>query len=490
MSLKGPVNFVFFDLPPPKSFDPLDADQGINLNMMRMLYLTPLEISLENKLQSSILRTFSYDISSRKIQFEVASGKKFSDGNDITTYDVLLSILRMAAFRPDFPVIKDIVGIKSWSKLKSPLKSLPEGISIEGSLIEIKLNRPQHSPLFRFTLELFSIIPANCIDLYNGNITCEQAPFSGYYRLDSKTPKSITFKKRSDYVGSNFEDTINFTYEESTLQNLERSLEDERSILYGMDLRLKDESLRSLIKTLHFEWLPAARFVYLAINPQVKPFDKVQCRRAFMDIFRQVSKDLFKSNLTLSSSIFTPITPGYLDDNKLNDSINEKISTACSNELKSAEIPWHISQTSKLALSEEIIFETMRRLNINSKPKVTPFDERELQFIAGENAFYAGSSGFWAEDPVGDLQMFFTPNLHKIVQFTIQSRSLTNQLNSLDASDFSVANLQEINKTLYQDALFNVFMHSRRFFASKNPNLLVSLPQAVSSPAFYQVIQH
>ena len=483
------IKFVSFDLPAPKSFDPLQADNGVNLNAMRMLYLTPLELSLDNQLTSTILDSFSYDKESKTITFKVNQGRKYSDGSLVTTDDVLLSITRMAAARPKFPVLKDIAGIQEWVNLGSPLKQRPYGISINGSEIKIKLIKPQSSPLFRFTLELFSIIPSRCIDFSSGKMTCDIAPFSGYYRMKQKQDNLIHFEKRDEYACLDYEKHISFIYTKPTGNDLKKYMESDDAIIYGMDLRLKDGTLKDIPNNLQFEWLPSSRFVYLSINPNVKPFDEINCRRFFMKEFRNTVQDFYKNDLEISSSIFTPIMSGYLSNEDLSASIEQGNGEECLSAFEKSKIPWQVSDPENLGFSEKLLFETMRKIDPSSKPIVSKSEDREDQFVESKNAFYAGSSAFWAENPIGDLQMFFTRGLHKSTVFATEMTQLERELESLDEySDTIQEDLKRINRTLFDESLLNIFLHSRRFFASHNENLLSPLTQTVS-PAFYQVIK-
>ncbi|MEN0059414.1 MAG: ABC transporter substrate-binding protein [Bdellovibrio sp.] len=486
-----PVNFIFFDMPAPNSFDPLDADNGINLNAMRMLYLTPLEVSLDNKLTSTILKSFKYDRENKEISLEVHSDLLFSDGSKIEVNDVVIAITRMASRRPKFPVLKDIEGVQEWAKLEAPLKQLPKGIQVVGQTIKIHFTKQHSSPLFRFSLELFSIIPSRCIDLNSGKMTCATPPFSGYYALVKSDAQSLSFKKRTEYKMLQYPQDISFIYTSPTQNLFKEYIERDDTVIYGMDLRLKDGTLQDIPQSMHFEWLPAARFVYLSINPNIKPFNDPLCRVVFMEVFRETTKVLFQNHLTLSSSLFTPIMSGYLKDEELTQMpLSPEQEASCLDRIVHEKIPWHISDSSNLALSEKILFDTMKKIAPQSKPHITSFSERDSQFLKGENSFYAGSSGFWAEDPIGDLQMFFTPKLHNSTAFAGHSTMLQQQLSELDDASSSLAlDLKQINTTLYHEALLNVFLHSRRFFAAHNKELLQSLPQAVSSPAFYQVLK-
>ena len=101
-------------------------------------------------------------------------------------------------------------------------------------------------------------------------------------------------------------------------------------------------------------------------------------------------------------------------------------------------------------------------------------------------------SGFWSLDPVGDLQMMFTPNLHPRLQFTANDSELRLMINSLDSSltdnDLKLK-MERINKHLYDSGLLNVFLHTRKFYASVNVDQLRELPQQISAPSPWQIFR-
>ena len=105
---------IFYHLDSPTSFDPLEADRAANLPIARMLFLTPLEISVNNDLVSTVFDKFSYDPQSNTITFISREDLKYSDGQILTVRDITLSITRMLHARPDFPVIKEIIGKAEW----------------------------------------------------------------------------------------------------------------------------------------------------------------------------------------------------------------------------------------------------------------------------------------------------------------------------------------------------------------------------------------
>ena len=147
--------YIITNVGEPDSFAPLDGDKWQNMPLARMIYLTPIEISSEDELVSTILESFTYDQKKKKMEWTVKSGLTYNNGEKITVEDVVFSVLRMMYRMPLFPVIKNILGIDNWKKGPDPLNSLPEGIKVSRNNIEIFFNKKIKAPFFRFCLELF-----------------------------------------------------------------------------------------------------------------------------------------------------------------------------------------------------------------------------------------------------------------------------------------------------------------------------------------------
>jgi ABC-type transport system substrate-binding protein len=90
----GGYQYVITETGLPNSFDPLDADATQNLPVARMLYLTPLEASGDNQLQSEILESYKYDPATAKVTWMVKRGLTFSDGTEITPQDVAFASIK------------------------------------------------------------------------------------------------------------------------------------------------------------------------------------------------------------------------------------------------------------------------------------------------------------------------------------------------------------------------------------------------------------
>jgi ABC-type transport system substrate-binding protein len=165
-------HFVISWVGSPSSWDPLDFDNAQNLFTARMLYATPVEASPTGDLVSRVLESFAVNSDSTVITLTVAPNLKFEDATPLTADDVAFAIARMAFVRPKFPVLESILGLDMWRKSSQPLKGYPQGISVSDRVVTIQLNKSELRPLFRFSLEPFSIIPRRCVDTATNKLKC------------------------------------------------------------------------------------------------------------------------------------------------------------------------------------------------------------------------------------------------------------------------------------------------------------------------------
>ena len=461
-----------------------------------MLYLTPLEISQNDELASTLLESFSYDEGKHLITWNVRKGIRFSDGSEITPEDVAFSVARMAYTRPLFPVIQYIEGLSEWIKRPSALESLPSGIQVTGQKIQIHLTRNVSHPLFRFCLELFSIIPKSSVDLKTNKLKKSRPLTSGYYELVSQRSEGWLFKRREGFqkiYGHNAPPQVLFQFKPATeVVALTKKLGSKAVIATNEGLFSPTE-IDAIRESAEIRAAPSSRFGMLLLNPNVPPFDKKECRRAFAIVFRD---ELALQNLAqfqIESSIFTKILPGYLTKADL-DGPNPKSSSECEKMFKGVKIEWASVRNLPNYIFETTMKRTIQRLGMAG----AKFKEVETK-ITMTNLFFDNkigmipvSSGFWPLDPAGDLQMLFTPNLHKVLAFV----STNNRLQSLIQKTGSETNPKErvklfeaVNRHLHDEALLNAYVHFRRFFIIHKTHRLNDIPLAITSAAPWQVFE-
>lgn len=480
--------YVITETAGPNSLDPLDADQTSNLPVARMIYATPLETSESNQLSSRVLESFQYDQSTRQIEWLVKSGLKFEDGTAITPDDVVFAVSRMAYTRPQFPVIDAIEGVHEWAKEKDTLKTLPKGIKLSGNKITIQLTRDLDHPLFRFCLELFSIIPRKCVDTTTNKVICQKIPESGPYRIASQNTDSIQFNRRLPRDVETPEQ-IRFEYVSSAdlLKHIPQF--DDKTVVAGNESFFTPAILRELERKLSVRYTPAARFSVLQINQNVVPFSDKRCRQIFAKEFRAAYREVAKDAL-IEGSIFTKILPGYLSFDELGSSmsISAKDLDECKKKLMKSDIPWGYAETEKDLLFFDVLKLTFQRLGIKPTKTITVPTRKEFSdlFATGKVAFFNAGSGFWALDPGGDMKMLFTLNLHKPLRHVSEDSKLQKFISRLEEDKSAYA---DVNRYLFDEARFNVYAHLRRFFAAKDKTLIGEVPFAITSPAPWQVFK-
>lgn len=481
--------YVITETAGPTSFDPLDADQTQNLAVARMIYATPVEVDSEDRLSSQILKSFNYDPNQNLLTWTIKENLKYSDGSTLTAKDLAFAVARMAYTRPQFPVLENVAGLKDWLKESEPLKTLPSGIQVKENKVEIRFSKKVKNPLFRFCLELFSVIPKSCVDTKTNKITCAKIPSSGKYDLISSSNTEVLFQEKTNG------EQINFKYVPAAqlIQNI-NSL-DEKTILAGNELMYSLDELDQLKKAGKILFLPAARFGILQINPNVGPFKNKICRHSFAENFRRNYKSIVKERGISESSIFTGIVTGYLSSDDLKKHSALKVSQGeyneCLDAIKASPIYWGYVENEKNSSFTQALTQTLSDFGqANIKPKLFK-SRKEIAhaFIENEIAFLGSSSGFWAHDPSGDLQMLFTPNLHKPLDFVTTDSKLQSLIRDVVNNPEDESRYKAVNQYLYDEGLINIYSHVRRFYFSKNKAFLKKSPLGYSAPTPWQVFE-
>lgn len=481
----------------PSSFDPLDGDQTNNLSVQRMIYATPLEVDQKGTLKSLVLSDFNYDSKTYLMTWIAKADQKYSDGTKITAEDIAFAVARMAQKRPHFPVIEDIKGVQEWSQQESALASLPSGIKVDGNKIEIQFLNSVDHPLFRFCLEIFSVIPKSCIDTKTNAVSCSKIPFSGHYQIANQSESQIQFKLRSEsnLVGQ-VPEQIKFEYLTAKSVFSEKLNIDGNTVIQGNEIKLSLEQHQLLSSKFKTSFLPSARIALNLLNPNVGAFKNKNCRLIFADAYRMAFSKIANSDFKVEASIFTEVLPGYKNTSDLKQKAYDKISEAekaeCLGQLKKSPPLWAQTEDETDAIFRLIAEKTFEVLGIE-KPTPVKLKNRKEEteaFAKGEISLMGASTGFWALDPAGDIQMLLTPNMHKLLQFVSnddQAQKLIKNLKSVEGINAKA--FTELNQYIFDDAKFNVFAHVRRFYAAQALESMAELPVSITSPAPWQVFR-
>lgn len=475
------------------SLDPLDADISANLAAARMVYTTPLEVTVDNRLTSQVASEFSYDPSTATIRFVIKTDLKFSDGTDLTVEDVAFSISRMAYSRPRFPVLADIKGLHEWLSTKSPLESFPNGITINGQELRIKLDRNIHNPLYRFCLEVFSIVPRSLVDRGTNKLKIHRPPSSGLYVIDSETEHETTFRLWKSPIDSHrIQTPLKITLRQGPFDFSNVNDFPHKTVLAGFEdvNRMGNIDLERL--GFKVTWTPASSYFAAILNPMVPPFNDPNCRALFAKEFRKAFSQELSSSAGVEPSFFPRVVSGYLDSSQLDGSRPKGIES-CSDRLRSVPLKWVQFRGNKRYSYFERILEKMQSqstLRLSAPGTVSTMEENKSAFLSGMTALYFFGSGFWPLDPVGDVQMLFTPYLHKHLAPVWSDPEVLSRIDRirLNSDEKNVKNLMEdLNRYMYRESIFVPFMHFRRYFASKSDGTLRDLPLAVQQPYPWQV---
>lgn len=477
-------NYIITETAGPDSFDPLNADKTQNLTVMRMLYFTPFEVDRNNLLKSSVFEKYTYDSDLSTLILEKKNSLYFDDGNPIEMQDILLSILRMAYFKPDFPMIKDIVGIKHWSSAQKGLLTLPEGVELAGDKITIKFRKKMQNPMFRLCLELFSIVPSKCIDLTTGKFTCDIASSSGYFRIAKKSDKEIVFERR-DLVSAGAEsvNAKSITFKFKKFFEICGAKISENDIVAVSELDYINS--KCSLEDVHFHWMAASRFGVLRFNTKIELFNSAKHRNYFAELVRN-QIDLMNIGLRSERSLLSPLLPGYLEKNEFSTNTeNFKES------FKGRKISLVSEQAPVMPFIYKAILETAKLLEMDVEIVAKNKNEEIVnEFLENRIAVIAGASGFWAQDPVGDISMWFTKNLHKTMTFVWADSELYSLLEDIENESVDskvTSRIQILNKHIYNSSVIAPLVHFRRLYITNSSTQNLNLPQAITSPAPWQI---
>lgn len=486
--------FIQSENGPPTSLDPLLADYKNNIRVMRMLYASILEISREGILQSQILENFGYDEKNREIRFTVKKNKKYSDGTQIESEDIAFSIVRMADSRPKFPVIRSIHGLSEWLDTKNRLATKPKGIKVLGDAIVIQLTEDVRNPLFRFALEVFSVIPRRSIDIRTNSVL-DVPPFSGLYSLRGDLNADLTFFFRKDdnsEVGA--PNQIKFEYLSPAELIKAANSFSEDTVALASEATFNPQDLKELKKKFEMFKVPTLFFRGYLFSDKWAAFKERKCRQYFAKELRKTASDWSLGILPMEASIFSKMVPGYKSLESLEKaySLTHDDERECLNALKAAGSKWCIAEKDRDDVSTTILIATLRRLEISQDINWKKWDNEKLdnEFLAGRLPVYPGSSGFWDLDPAGDLQMFFTPKMHKNLDIVSSDKYFQDLVLDYGKSGSDQNTVgQQIAQYLFDDGKLNIYTHTSRFFLTRKGNKLKHLTPSLTMPSPWQVFR-
>ncbi len=470
---------------PPDSFDPLDFDAANNVFLGRLLYATPLEFDSNGLLTSSVLDKFEYLAENKTLQFHLKSNLQYENGEPIRIEDVALAIQRMALSRPNFPVIEKISGLKGWLQQKYPLKGDLSGLHIDGDILTITFDEAVEHPLFRFALELFSIIPSSSIDLETAKLKGSRPPGSGYYKLVSGDlgQRKWEFERRNDSQNLGMPQRIEMDVQSwsDALSSAARR-RPQFSVVAGFGDVYLDPSLSSEIEKMNFKTVatPDAWHMVMKLNSENGGFQKLEARRTFITKLRLKLKEHYPKNVKLEESVFSKLLQGYVDysDGKGSPSPLDTLSKDIVKEAFPSGLTW-VGQEMKLPAIDDSISETCFYFGIDCKKLV------RSEAVGKHYDLFVGLTGFWSYDPYGDIKMLFTPNLHKQLQDIAKDQKVQSMLTDLNSPKVEEKSdlAKKLDKYLHDQYIYNVVAHFPFVFAYSDSSATgEGIPQSGTLP--------
>ena len=441
------------------SFDPLDASLTKNLRHMRLLYETPIRFDKNGFMYSNILKKFSFKPDKKTLFFYLKEGLTYSDGSDLTIFDLSLAIKRILLSRPEHPAIDKIAGIKQWLKHSTPLEYLPEGMSIHNNVLKITYSEKVSQPLTWFSNEIFSIIPERCIDKKNSKITCTVPPFSGEYELIQSEVPFFSFKKR---VQQKLKPEIIRFIHVSPVKII-KFLEDymENHVIVTDEIYLPPDHRNIITNRFRQHFIPESRFMALSMNIHAPPFNDIRVRQFFAKEYRKTLETLFGRS---DAGIFTRIMPGYISL----EILNTKISSFSPEEEKRIIEVLKKNPPQWIALTVEgdhdpfqfYLTKTLNRLGIPLQAPTDTIkgaDEYLNAWKSGKVTISRVYAGFGGPDPTEDLKTVFAKNMFYFLEDIYQDKylqGLIKKINHTCIEELDQQNLKNINSHMFEQAIF------------------------------------
>jgi ABC-type transport system substrate-binding protein len=478
----------------PASYDPLDADLTNNADLMKLRYITPIEIDQDDKFRSTLLKSFEYNNKTFTIVWKVNAGLFYSDGSPIIPADILIAIKRMALKRNEFPVLSSVKGIKAWSLQKDALQSDIPGLKLKGDTITIEFDQNVANPLFQFSLSLFAVQPSKCFDLKTSKLICDVPPASGYYDFSSAAPKFSSKEVKPSPIGfvirKGFEKVgkfkmpprITLEYSGKNLSDLVKTMDD-NSVARVPDSRLTDEFINQFRKEVDIKRLPKTAIIYLLLNPNFDAFKDKTCRRIFANTFRKIYGDSLKNVKIAAKSFSSPIMPGYLTNEQIEKLVPTPDAAACTDSFKKHPIKY----MNTFPFWDKLILATMEAVGMPTTgvyKESAAVPEFYSTFIADKTAVISSYVSFWPLDLASGFNMFFSPEMHSQLKFLLADGKLTDLSKRLfKETDPALASdyYEKINLMLYEDAQLNALSYFGDAYVSKATNVN-RLPIATSEP--------
>lgn len=126
-------------------------------------------------------------------------------------------------------------------------------------------------------------------------------------------------------------------------------------------------------------------------------------------------------------------------------------------------------------------------VQITPDPPVQNFID---DFLSGEYNLIFANSGFWAQDPIGDISMLFSKNLHKLLSFNWSDDNLYKRLENLE-NELQPKKIEQmmkdINKYINEKSLISPIIHFKKLYLTSTDIKSLNIPRAITVPAPWQL---
>lgn len=469
------VNTIYPELP--TSFDPLNSHQtNPNFITMNTLYAKPIEFDPLGRYGSSILDRFVYLDQNHTLKFFLKTNVFFGDGTPITLDDLAFNIARVIRSFPKLNHHEEILGVKEWMHLKSPLLSYPSGFSLDPKLncLSIQYKRSQLNPFFSFAQPLYGIIPKSSVDPFSGKLRVSIPPFSGPYSLAHLDPDGYRLERRESVAPSSFPKKIWVrNVDPFQLGSILKQAHKyyvfmvDKASLQEPDQKYLDQEFRS----------PPAIEIAIdgaVFNTRNPLFASKRMRQFFAEELR---KSVFELGFVPSGSFFTLIQPGYLSLKDLRTSIpsfSMQEKDRFLSQLK--QHPPIVGLGHSGTFFQQVFEHTIKRLGIQ-KRAVNHLTKLELDkmFASGKIDILNSQIFLAGLEPLNTPKYLISTGMIPTYTFLNQNPEIhhaVSQFYQKDPFTVDLKGAERLSRLLFEDASFSIYRsYGRESFVRKESPL-------------------
>ncbi len=467
---------ILTDSDSPDSFDPLNAKRQRNTRVMRLLYATPSQRDSQGNYYSQLFSSFVQTNAGKTIKFVLSQEALFSDGSQITLADISQSLLRVLWLRPWVQPLVDLNGARAWQGLAVPLSSHPQGmkLNIQENSLELHFSQAIENPWEKFSMLMFSIIPARCIDISSGQLSVLRPPGSGAFLLEQESENYFHFVKRKN--GRPGVKNLSLLY--ISAMHLLKYLPyfASKHIILAHSHDIDPYHKKSLNEKLKINLHPETSFFVLLLNSKFPAFRDLKNRQQFLYRLREIMHGFHGRS---EGSIFTKLFPGYLSMEELNKGLLRVESGEQQRILagfKQMQMPWLWHCRNGDELYRRYLRQALAAMQIEGReiPPNNDFNQGIAEWERGEVALRSTFSSFSAE-PLSDVRLYFITNLNPFFSEVQNDSRVRTMIAGFSPKSLSVDDLDkmfEFNRYLFEQSLCAVIANFSNYQLSTKDSVL------------------